>query len=209
MSKEENDIACCVTQCENPLDQTYWNERWQKNETGWDLGKASPAITDYMTQYRDKKAAILIPGCGNAYETEFLIDHGFTNITLIDIAPKAVEALKEKFADKPQINVLCEDFFNHQGSYDLIIEQTFFCAIPPVRRKEYSGKTASLLNENGKIIGVLFDKQFNQPFPPFGGCPCEYKPIFEPYYTIKTMDKCYNSIPSRANSEVFINLIKK
>jgi 2-keto-3-deoxy-6-phosphogluconate aldolase len=66
-----------------------------KNETGWDLGKASPAITHYMTQYRDKKAAILIPGCGNAYETEFLIDHGFTNITLIDIAPKAVEALKK------------------------------------------------------------------------------------------------------------------
>ena len=104
---------------------------------------------------------------------------------------------------------MCEDFFNHQGSYDLIIEQTFFCAIPPARRIEYSKKTASILNGNGKIIGVLFDKQFNQPFPPFGGCPCEYKPVFEPHYFIKTMDECYNSIPSRANSEVFINLIKK
>lgn len=209
MSKEENNIACCVTQCENPLDQNYWNERWQKNETGWDMGQASPAITEYMAQYHDKNAAILIPGCGNAYEAEFLIGNGFTNITLIDIAPKAVEALKEKFADKTQINVLCEDFFNHQGSYDLIIEQTFFCAIPPARRIEYSKKTASILNGNGKIIGVLFDKQFNQPFPPFGGCPCEYKPVFEPHYFIKTMDECYNSIPSRANSEVFINLIKK
>ena len=126
MSQEENNIKCCVKQCENPLDQSYWNDRWQKNETGWDTGQASPAITDYMAQYRDKNAAILIPGCGNAYEAEFLIAEGFTNITLIDIAPKAVEALKEKFANKPQINVLCEDFFNHQGSYDIIIEQTFF-----------------------------------------------------------------------------------
>lgn len=209
MSKEENNIKCCVTQCENPLDQSYWNDRWQKNETGWDTGQASPAITDYMAQYCDKNAAILIPGCGNAYEAEFLIAEGFTNITLIDIAPKAVEALKEKFANKPQINVLCEDFFNHQGSYDIIIEQTFFCAIPLNRRNEYSKKTASLLNPNGKITGVLFDKQFNHPFPPFGGCPCEYKPIFEPHFTIKTMSKCYNSIPSRANSEVFINLTKK
>ena len=209
MSKEEKDIQCCVTHCENPLDQNYWNERWQKNETGWDMGQASPAITEFMTQYPNKNANILIPGCGNAYEADFLITNGFTNITLIDIAPKAVEALQEKFADKPQVKVLCEDFFQHKGNYDLIIEQTFFCAIPPNRRKEYAEKTALLLNENGKIIGVLFDKQFNQPFPPFGGCPCEYKPIFEPHFTIKTMDECYNSIPPRAKSEVFINLIKK
>lgn len=209
MSSEEKDIQCCVTQCENPLDQNYWNERWQKNETGWDIGQASPAIMEYMKQYPNKNANILIPGCGNAYEAEFILANDFTNITLIDIAPKAVEALREKFADKPQVKVLCEDFFQHKGNYDLIIEQTFFCAIPPFRRKEYAEKTASLLNENGKIIGVLFDKQFNQPFPPFGGCPCEYKPVFEPNFTIKTMDECYNSIPPRAKLEVFINLIKK
>jgi len=67
----------------------------------------------------------------------------------------------------------------------------------------------STFNFNGKIIGVLFEKQFDQPFPPFGGCPCEYKPIFEPHFVIKTMDECYNSIPPRAKSEVIINLIKK
>ncbi len=209
MSKKEKDIQCCTTQCENPLGQSYWDERWQKNETGWDIGQASPAITEFMAQYLNKNANILIPGCGNAYEAEFLIANGFTNITLIDIAPKAVEALSEKFADKTQVRVLCEDFFQHKGSYDLIIEQTFFCAIPPFRRKEYAEKTASLLNENGKVIGVLFDKLFNQPFPPFGGCPYEYKPIFAPHFTIKTMEECYNSISPRAKAEVFINLIKK
>lgn len=209
MSKQGNTIKCCVTQCADPLDQSYWNDRWKKNETGWDTGKASPAITDYMAQYFDKNAAILIPGCGNAYEAESLIAEGFGNITLIDIAPEAVEALKEKFDNKPQIKILCEDFFDHHGSYDLIIEQTFFCAIPPYRRNEYSKKMASLLNPDGKITGVLFDKQFGHPFPPFGGCPREYMPIFEPYFIINTMGKCYNSIPSRSNSEVFINLTKK
>lgn len=209
MHKDEKNKASCVTQCENPLDQNYWNQRWQKNETGWDIGEASPTITEYMKQYPNKNANILIPGCGNAYEAEFLVANGFTNITLIDIAPKAVEALKEKFADKPEVKVLCEDFFQHQGNYDLIIEQTFFCAIPPARRNEYAAKTASLLNVNGKIIGVLFDKEFGQAFPPFGGRPEEYKPLFEPHFTIKTMDVCTNSIPPRAQSEVFINLVKK
>lgn len=209
MSKKEKDTQCCVTHCENPLDQNFWDTRWQKGETGWDIGQPSPAIVEYMDQFPNKEVKILIPGCGNAHEAAYLIANGYTNITLLDIAPKAVESVKAKFAAYSQVKVLHEDFFKHKSHYDLIIEQTFFCAIPPLRRKEYVEKMASLLNKNGKIIGVLFDKQFDQDFPPFGGCPCEYKPIFEPYFSIKTMDECYNSIPPRAGSEVFIHLIRK
>ena len=82
MSKEEKYMQCCVTQCENPLDQNYWDERWQKNETGWDMGQASPAITEYMTQYPNKHSAVLIPGCGNAYEVEYLLAKEFTNMNI-------------------------------------------------------------------------------------------------------------------------------
>lgn len=66
-----------------------------------------------------------------------------------------------------------------------------------------------ILKENGRIVGLLFDKQFNNPFPPFGGCPCEYRPIFENHFEIKTMEECYNSIEPRKGSEVFIHFIKK
>ncbi len=190
------------------LDQSYWNTRWEKGETGWDIGYAAPAITQYMMQYTDKSAAILIPGCGNAYEAEWLAKQGFTNITLIDIAPKAAEQLNEKFQYIAAIKVLCEDFFQHEGKYDLLIEQTFFCAIPPIRRKEYVQKAASLLKPNGKIIGVLFDKIFEQPGPPFGGSADEYRSLFDPSFIIHTMDRCYNSIPPRSGSELFIHLRK-
>ncbi|MFS2190400.1 methyltransferase domain-containing protein [Mucilaginibacter sp. Mucisp84] len=142
---------------EDSVGQNFWEQLWQKNETGWDIGQASPAITQYMGQYTNKNKAILIPGCGNAHEAEFLVATGFTNITLIDIAPKAVETLKEKFSDIPQVKILCEDFFEHVGNYDLIIEQTFFSAIPPTRREEYAKKMYSILNPKGKIIGVLFN----------------------------------------------------
>jgi hypothetical protein len=104
--------------------------------------------------------------------------------------------------------VLCEDFFQHEGKYDLLIEQTFFCAIPPIRRKEYVQKAASLLKPNGKIIGVLFDKIFEQPGPPFGGSADEYRSLFDPSFIIHTMDRCYNSIPPRSGSELFIHLRK-
>lgn len=209
MDKKEKDIQCCITQCDRPLDKAFWEGQWQSQQTGWDIGQPSPPVTEYMQQYPHKNAAILIPGCGNAYEAEYLVTNGFTNITLIDISPKAAELLKQKFTNTTQVKVLCEDFFHHRGKYDIIIEQTFFCAIPPYRRKEYAQKAASLLNKDGKIIGVLFDKKFDKPGPPFGGCPCEYKPIFESHFIIKVMNECYNSIKPRAGSEVFINLVKK
>ncbi|MFN9110456.1 MAG: methyltransferase domain-containing protein [Bacteroidota bacterium] len=193
----------------NLSDQLYWNTRWERGETGWDIGYAAPAITEYMLKYSDKNAAILIPGCGNAYEAEWLTGQGFTNITLLDIAPKAVEELREKFQHNTAINVLCEDFFQHDRKYDMIIEQTFFCAIPPIRRIEYVQKAASILKHSGKIIGLLFDKKFDQHGPPFGGSMSEYKSLFESFFKIQKMEHCYNSIPPRAGTELFIHLEKK
>ncbi|UYW02460.1 methyltransferase [Flavobacterium agricola] len=209
MKQEDKIEACCITQCDVPMDKTYWDTRWEKNETGWDIGHASPAITKYIDGVKDKNIAILIPGCGNAYEAEYLLEHGFKNITLIDIAPLAVKNLEKRFKGNTAIKILCEDFFEHSGNYDLVLEQTFFSAILPFRRNEYVAKMHELLKNNGSIVGVLFDKQFNNPFPPFGGCPCEYRPIFEKQFQIKKMETCYNSIPPRQGSEVFIHFIKK
>jgi SAM-dependent methyltransferase len=198
-----------ITKYDTLLDQTYWNSRWQKEETGWDIGFPAPAIAEYILQYKNKDAEILIPGCGNAYEAEYFLENGFKKITLIDIAQEAVERLKRKFEGKKEVRILCEDFFKHEGVYDLIIEQTFFCAIPPPKRKEYAQKAASLLSNKGKIIGVLFDKKFEQQGPPFGGYLLEYKSVFNPYFEIIKMEPCYNSIIPRKGSELFIILIKK
>jgi SAM-dependent methyltransferase len=191
------------------LDKNFWNNRWLNNQTGWDIGFPSPAIIEYFKQYTNKQAKILIPGCGNAYEAEYLVENGYNNITLLDIAPKAAEILKEKFKNKPQVNIICGDFFQHNEKYDIIIEQTFFCTLYPENRNRYIEAATTLLNTNGKIIGLLFNKIFEQDGPPFGGNKEEYQQIFKPNFTIKTMNLCYNSILPRSGSELFITLIKK
>lgn len=191
------------------LGRDFWDNNWLSGRTGWDIGHASPPITEYMHQYQNKDASILIPGCGNAYEVEFLADNGYTDITLLDISPVAVKIASSKFKHLTQIKIICENFFKYQGKHDLIIEQTFFSAILPEQRTEYVKHAHSLLNDNGKIIGVLFDRTFPHQGPPFGGNSFEYKSLFEPLFDIRVMDTCYNSIPPRADSEVFIHLIKK
>ena len=92
---------------------------------------------------------------------------------------------------------------------DLIVEQTFFCAINPSLRKAYAKKMHELLNKKGKLVGVLFNDVLNTDKPPFGGNKEEYISYFNPYFNFKTFDVCYNSIKPRANRELFINFEKK
>ena len=191
------------------LAQNYWEDKWQKQEIGWDIGYASPAITDYFKKNLDKNSKILIPGCGNAYEAEFLLKEGFKDISIVDISPKACEILKEKFKGNKEVKIFCGDFFQHEGKYKFIIEQTFFCAIPTIYRSKYVKKAADLLSENGRLIGLLFNRNFEQKGPPFGGSLAEYGFLFKKYFNIVKMEESTKSIPERTGSELFINFKKK
>ena len=105
---------------ETNLDQDFWNSRWENGETGWDIGSASSAISEYFLHVENKDLKILIPGCGNAHEAELLLEEGFRNITLLDIAPKACELISQKFSNH-EVAVICEDFSEHQGKYMSLI----------------------------------------------------------------------------------------
>ena len=144
----------------------YWSERWQQGATGWDMRQASPPLIGFMQQYGRPEAQVLIPGCGNAYEADWLLAHGYTHLTLLDIAPEPVAVLQERYAGSPGIEIVCGDFFKHSGQYDFIIEQTFFCALEKNRREEYAAKMLQLLAGNGRLAGLLFDKEFENN-PPF------------------------------------------
>ncbi len=201
------DLKCCVTSCDKPLDQAYWDAQYKAKATGWDLGTVSPPIQELIDTIEDKNSAILIPGGGNSYEAEYLLRQGFTNITVIDIAPTLIEVLQQKFVNHPNVKIILGDFFEHQGQYDWIIEQTFFCALPPTMRPKYVWKMHQLLAPKGKIAGLLFNREFEEG-PPFGGNKVEYINLFSGAFTILKMDVCTNSVVPRANSELFIELEK-
>lgn len=193
----------------NPFDELYWNNRWKENNTQWDIGAASPALIKFMEQQSDKSVAVLIPGCGNAYEAKALLELGFNNITVLDISTSLIAQLQENCKENTQIKILQEDFFLHKTQYDIILEQTFFCALHPSLRPAYSTKMSELLAPNGQLAGVLFNKEFSGIEPPFGGSELEYKQLFGTIFEIIKLAPCYNSIPPRAGAELFFNLLKK
>lgn len=192
---------------EELLDKDFWNDRYVNNQTGWDLGTVSPPLKVFIDQIDDKDKRILIPGAGNAYELAYLMDQGFRNVTIIDIAPKLIKRLRQKHQES-KAEIIEGDFFNHSGEYDLILEQTFFCAIHPSQRKRYVQKMHSLLSTGGKLCGVLFNRDF-EGGPPFGGSAEEYQSLFSAYFEVVRLEQCYNSHPARAKSEVWIEMLKQ
>lgn len=186
------------------LNASYWNDHFADNHTPWDLGQASPAICSYLSQLTNKNIRVLIPGCGNAHEAGWMLEQGFTDITLVDISEILVEKLQQAYETLPvRPTVVCSDFFQFSGQFDLIIEQTFFCALDPALREQYVAKMASLLRPGGKIAGLLFNRDFPQAGPPFGGSINAYRQLFSSHLRILCMEPCYNSVQPRAGTECF------
>jgi SAM-dependent methyltransferase len=190
------------------LNSNYWESRYQKKEIGWDAGKITTPLKEYIDQLTNRDLKILIPGAGNGYEFDYLIQKGFNNIYVVDLAPTPLENILNRNTEF-QKNIIQSDFFKLNQKFDLIIEQTFFCALNPNLRSNYVIKMHELLNPGGKIAGLLFNFPLTEEGPPFGGSVEEYKSLFSETFELKTLEKAYNSIKPRANKELFFIFEKK
>lgn len=190
------------------LNKEYWENRYEKEDAIWDIGAVSTPLKEYIDQLENKNIRILIPGAGNAYELDYLIENGFHNTFVIDYAQQPIAAIlkRNKTIEK---QLICDDFFNHTATYDLIIEQTFFCALQPNLRENYVAKMHDLLSEKGKIVGLLFNFPLTEAGPPFGGSYEEYVHLFSEKFIIKKLETAYNSIKTRTNKELFFTFEKK
>lgn len=192
---------------ESDLTAEYWSSRYQEQNDGWDIGQVSPPLRAYFDQLEDPTHKILIPGCGRGYEGIYLINKGFHNVYFVDFSAVPLRFIKNQVSNLPEDQLIQSDFFELDGQYDLIIEQTLFCAIDPALRSQYASKVYDLLRPGGKLVGLLFNRDF-EGGPPFGGNEHEYRSYFEPLFSSVMMSPCYNSLPPRMGAELFVKLIR-
>jgi len=191
------------------LSEGFWENKYQKNKIGWDLGMISPPLKAYFDQLTNKDLKILIPGGGNSYEAEYLFYNGFKNVYVVDISKQPLINIKNRVPNFLESQLIHANFFDLESDFDLIIEQTFFCAISPELRQKYADKMNELLREKGKLVGLLFDAKLNEDHPPFGGNKEEYKSYFKPYFSLDIFTECYNSYHNRQEMELFVKFVKK
>src|SRR4051812_976493 len=94
------------------LNKIYWDNRYEENNTSWDVGSITMPIRGYFDQINDKSLKILIPGCGYGYEAEYLWNAGFQNLFILDISEIPLKNLKNRCPDFPDNQLLVGDFFD-------------------------------------------------------------------------------------------------
>ena len=191
------------------LSEKAWDNRYLNNDIGWDLGIVSPPLKVYFDQLENKELKILIPGGGNAHEAEYLFNSGFVNVFVVDLSKTAIDNIKKRIPEFPSSHLILGDFFKVDDAFDLIIEQTFFCALNPNLRENYAQKMHQLLKVKGTLAGVFFSIPLYSDRPPFGGNKKENLFYFQPYFKIHEMSPCYNSYSKRNGKELFVKLTKK
>ena len=187
---------------------SYWDERYKGDNTPWDMKAPSPPLKNYIDTIENKNAAILIPGCGNAYEAGYLLDSGFSDVTVIDLSNTVTAVIKKKY-EGSALKVITGNFFDLKGSYDLILEQTFFCAIDPSLREAYVDKCYQLLKPGGKIAGVFFNKKMVEVEPPYVASTEEYIEYFKDKFSLNKLEPCTTSVPPRMGYELSFDFEKK
>ena len=191
------------------LDQSYWEERYINRETGWDLGAISPPMKGIIDRLafqfpNQKDLKILIPGAGMGYEAIYLYEQEYTHMSVLDIAEQPLKHIKNKCKDFPSDQLIQKDFFNFEHPpFDIILEQTFFCALDPSLRVQYVEKMHELLKPKGILTGLFFNFPLTDQGPPFGGSIEEYLDLFDKHFIINFMETAQNSIKPRADKELF------
>lgn len=196
----------------NGYTQEDWQRHYDEGDLGWDLGQVAPPFIRLFESNAILPGKTLVPGCGRGHEVIYLTENGF-EVTAVDYSSGAVNHLKSTVQErKLKCKVLHMDFFGidstHNGVYDLLIEQTFFCAISPEQRTSYVSTVARALKQGGMLAG-LFYHTGKEGGPPFNTTREDILKHFSDSFEIQQLSKSEDSAEQRKNKEWLVILVKK
>jgi SAM-dependent methyltransferase len=153
----------------------FWNSRYEQQLTRWDLGEVSEPVQRLVEGFFPPSGQVLVPGCGRGYEVIWLERRGY-RVTAVDFADEAIRFLAEQAAEhRVQPEILQQDIFllpaQFNSRYDVLLEQTCFCAIDPSLRDDYEQLAYRVLKPGGQLLGVFMEVDAAAADPAYEGPP--------------------------------------
>jgi SAM-dependent methyltransferase len=154
---------------------------------GWELGHPGPPFVHALDRgLVAPPGRAFVPGCGSGHDALLLAQRGF-EVAAVDISPTAVVRARELFAatdrtaDVREADLLALP--DDLREFDLVLEHTCFCAVPPERRDDYVDAVARSLRPGGRLLGLFFMIEPEEG-PPFGATEEEVRHRFGPQFTV-------------------------
>jgi len=150
-----------------------WEEMWARGldpGDAFDCEKNEPAFQDLIDKDVLPKGKALVPGCGRGYACCALARAG-NKVVGMDISKTACKAA-EDYRDSvglssSDIEYVAGNFFEHEGSYDIVYDCTFYCAIEPSLRSKWAAKMRDLVKPGGELVTLIFPVAEYDGGPPF------------------------------------------
>src|SRR4051794_27962125 len=128
---------------------TFWEERYQAGEAGWDVGAPAAGFVTWLRgPHAPAPGRVAVLGAGSGQDALLFARAGH-DVVGFDFAPSAV-AQARALARDAGVAARFEqaDFFalppEYTGTFDVVVENAFFTAIAPRRRAEYAATVCGL-----------------------------------------------------------------
>ena len=187
----------------------YWERSYRSGEMGWDLGKSTPILNQWIETCKDP-LTICVLGAGNGWDAVNFAKKGHF-ITAVDFAESPVKNMQAAARHSDlKMEILHMDIFElnliYSNKFDVVIEYTCFCAIDPSRRREYLEMVRHILKPKGELVGLLFpiDKDPSDGGPPYA---VELDPtikLISEYLSLIIQEVPTMSIKQREGREIFV-----
>lgn len=189
----------------------HWSNVYKTEENpGWNLNSAAEGFKDMLPRLKLPKSRILVLGAGEGHDAALFAEAGHV-VTAVDFSKEAITRGQKKYGHLENLSFYEYNIFhlpqewNH--SFDLVVEHTCFCAIPPDQRNEIVRLYRRMLHEEGQLMAVFFAME-KRSGPPFGSTEWEIRKRTEPHFQYLFWGRLRSSLPKRLGRELFV-LAKK
>ncbi|KAF4361063.1 hypothetical protein F8388_016872 [Cannabis sativa] len=161
------DTSSCNTY--NYGDALYWDARYIQEGGSFDWYQRYSALRPFVRNYFPTSSRVLMVGCGNAVMSEDMVKDGYEDIMNIDISSVAIEMMKRKHVNTPQLKYMQMDVRDMSifpdESFDGVLDKgtldSLMCGTDaPVSTSQMLGEVSRLLKPGG--IYMLYDRLLNR-----------------------------------------------
>lgn len=157
------DVSTCNTY--NYGDALYWDARYVQEGGSFDWYQRYSDLRPYVRRYLPPSSRVLMVGCGNAVMSEDMVKDGYEELVNIDISSVAIDVMRRKYANIPQLKYMQMDVrdmsFFPDESFDGVIDKgtldSLMCGTDaPLSATQMLGEVSRLLKPGGIYMLITY-----------------------------------------------------
>ncbi|KAG6630308.1 EEF1A lysine methyltransferase 4-like isoform X4 [Carya illinoinensis] len=157
------DTTSCNTY--NYGDARYWDARYVQEGGSFDWYQRYSALRPFVRKYVPTTSRLLMVGCGNAVMSEDMVKDGYEDIMNIDISSVAIDMMRKKYGNIPQLKYMQMDVrdmsFFPDESFDGVIDKgtldSLMCGTDaPISSAQMLGEVSRLLKPGGTYMLISY-----------------------------------------------------